>query len=68
MQAGELVTVYEDPITRKRPNGRARLVTRRPRQEVIAGYTLERWDVRFAGERDIYQRWIWTAPGTEGGD
>ncbi len=60
MKVGDIVTVYEDPITRMKPEGKARLV------EKIRGVRLwftplERWKVRFLSDEDgeAFEREIW---------
>ena len=53
---GDYVVIYEDPMTRKKPEGRAQLV------EHIATHggtpVLQRWLVRFPNEHQTYQRII----------
>ena len=46
MKVGQIVTIYEDPITETRPEGDAELVT----QEDIYNDGLESWLVRFLDE------------------
>ena len=60
MKAGDIVSVYEDPITQTRLEGRAVLVNKvRDEMENIGGhYRIERWDVRFEGEDETYEREI----------
>lgn len=55
MKKGDIVTIYEDPITEKIPEGKAVLL--RP---VNSDEDLEWWEVRFKGEDDTYYRFIKT--------
>lgn len=55
MKVGDIVNVYEDPITEKKLEGKATLISR------IVGSnnsTYERWYVRFEGEHELYERSI----------
>jgi hypothetical protein len=56
LQAGNIVTIYEDPITETKPEGEARLV------EFVRddGDMLEFWFVHFSGDHisDRHQRAI----------
>ena len=53
MKAGDEVTIYEDPITQRQPEGNATLV------ELVSRLADgEIWEVRFKGEDDTYQRLI----------
>ena len=59
MKKGEIVTIYEDPLTEKKMEGKARLV-----EEIVSDPPLESWYVRFIGEEsDEYVRWIKTKGG-----
>ena len=69
MRPGDVVMVYQDPITEKRPEGKARLARRlgfrprmvtpdqaralKPEDDVV-----RRWLVRFEGETETRERWI----------
>ncbi len=55
MKKFELVTVYEDPITCKKIEGKAKLI-RGPLDRHLQG--CERWDVRFLNEHTEYTREI----------
>jgi hypothetical protein len=47
--------VYEDPITKQKPEGKATLVRFLDRDDREIG---ERWMVRFIGDREVYARWV----------
>lgn len=51
MGANANVVIYDDPVTRRRPIGRARLISRIRTLGVIDGRDLELWTVRFHGDR-----------------
>jgi hypothetical protein len=51
---GETVTIYEDPVTKMKPEGNAKLI--RFVQALPNG--LEEWSVRFQGEQAKYFRTI----------
>jgi hypothetical protein len=55
MKPGDTVTIYKDPITKTKPEGRATLV--RFIAEVHGG---EMWEVRFEGEAETYTRLVAT--------
>ena len=61
-----MVAIYEDPITEKRPEGKARLV-RRLNADHEGGMTLERWLVRFEGDAQDFERWVRVAEMADGG-
>ena len=48
------VTIYEDPITRSKPEGLATLLRR---VEDVDGGLLERWVVKFPGDAPV-ERWV----------
>lgn len=50
---GQKVNIYHDPITQQKLEGKATLVKFCHEDD-----TLEHWDVRFKGEREVYQRWV----------
>ena len=47
MKRGDVVTIYEDPITRKKVEGKARLVRL---LSALPDDNLERWEVHFTGD------------------
>lgn len=49
MKKGQVVTIYEDPITQTKVEGQARLL----RKECDLGDGLEYWAVKFLGYEDI---------------
>ena len=56
MKQGDIVTIYEDPFTRKKPEGKAKLLAlleaaKRPRD-------LQRWSVKFLSDGFIAERFI----------
>ena len=61
MRKGDNVTIYEDPVTETRSEGRAKLVKNR---NIDGGFFEDRqmhhWSVRFLEdpERVLYDRWI----------
>lgn len=55
MKRGDLVTIYEDPLTEKRSEGEAYLVSNLARARVD-GLTVERWMVRFVGYTEEVER------------
>jgi len=58
---GATVTIFEDPLTQNREEGKARLVKFiRPE-----GVEFEWWEVRFEGERRLTERKILTKRGFE---
>ena len=63
MKVGEIVMIYEDPITRQKPEGKAVLL----RKIADMGDSLERWAVRFEGDGadSIYERNIRVEPKPE---
>lgn len=59
MKAGDVVTVYQDPISRTQPEGEARLVRCIDKgADPAAPQRLERWKVRFVGDRETFVRTI----------
>ena len=61
MKQGDKVMVYQDPITQKKPEGVARLVYVEDENEgVYDGRLVQRWFVKFVGERQGYSRTILT--------
>ena len=56
LKKGDRVAVYQDPVTRKDPEGAATLLKR---GEAFPDGDLERWWVEFDGERGAkYERWV----------
>jgi hypothetical protein len=51
MKQGETVTIYEDPITCQKSEGKAKLVRR-----IMVDGDLEYWEVESLGEH--FRRWI----------
>jgi uncharacterized protein with PIN domain len=56
MKQGDIVTIYEDPFTRKKPEGKAKLLVlieaaRRPRD-------FQRWSVKFLSDGFVAERFI----------
>lgn len=61
MKAGDLVTIYEDPLTEKKPEGEAKLIRRTavsPLQKCKDGMGLEQWLVEFLSDKAKCYRWI----------
>lgn len=57
MKKGDIVTIYEDPITKKNPEGKAKLVNRLDEDSIWTGeYLIDVWSVRFLGEKTLYFR------------
>lgn len=56
MKQGDIVNVYEDPITMQKLEGKAKLVCKIC--EVGQSKGFERWEVRFEGEVETYSRII----------
>lgn len=54
LRRGRDVTVYEDPITRQKPEGIARLI----RDAEFQDEDLSSWDVRFHGDDAVVRRWV----------
>ena len=53
MKSGDFVTVYEDPLTEKKLEGKAELVTLLKDEE-----DKQFWLVEFHGEAGLFGRWI----------
>jgi len=61
LKKGDKVVIFEDPMTREKPEGNARLVLFMSRDTfMLKGelHNLEDWMVRFPPERHQYQRRI----------
>lgn len=58
MRIGDVVTIYEDPLTRKKVEGRAKL---RRLWQTDNENRLEYWEVRFP-EGFVADRWVVKAP------
>jgi len=54
MQKGDIVMIYEDPITEQKPEGKAKLL------KLILGstYELETWQVKFLNDGVVTARHI----------
>lgn len=51
MKKGDIVTIYEDPITEKKPEGRARIICKFISDlGEVEGFTLARYEVEFLNE------------------
>lgn len=50
---GQRVQIFQDPLSQLKPEGMATLV-----KFCHGDEGLEHWDVKFDGERQVYQRWI----------
>lgn len=55
LKAGDKVTIYKDPISQEKPEGKATLVER----ESIGMDGEEQWLVRFHGDSDLVSRCIY---------
>lgn len=53
-KAGDIVTIYEDPLTEQKPEGKAKLVQKVNEDEL----GLERWLVEFVEDGSQLYRWI----------
>ncbi len=53
-KVGDIVTIFEDPWSQKKPEGKARLIKRTR----ILDPALEYWEVQFEGEECTHWRWI----------
>ncbi len=59
MKRGQKVTIYQDPITRQRPEGKAKLIGRVSEIGVYEGHPVVRWQVEFADEPGVsYERTV----------
>lgn len=59
MRPGDIVTIYQDPITETKPEGKAKLVRRLSPAIVGSILGTERWNVEFVTERgQVYEREI----------
>jgi hypothetical protein len=54
MEQGQVVTIFEDPVTKKKPEGEAVLLELMWKDR-FPPY-MERWKVSFTGEDDVYER------------
>lgn len=54
MKKGDLVWIYEDPFTKERPEGEARLVRLISRHRFNQSY----WKVRFLRDKSVVDRMI----------
>ena len=53
IKPGTVVTIYQDPTTQSKPEGRARLY-----KLLIDGYDQQLWRVRFDEDNQYVERWI----------
>ena len=67
MKVGDVVTVYDDPITQTRSQGEAVLVhCEADDMGIYEGRRYQRWTVRFRGERRVHRsRFILEPEGEE---
>lgn len=47
MEKNSIATIYEDPITETRVEGRAKLIKKRGEVEIESGVFIEAWEVKF---------------------
>jgi len=52
MKAGDTVMIYEDPLTERKSEGKALLVSRHSVDGPFNGRSLEHWKVRFINDDD----------------
>lgn len=50
LEKGQIVTIYEDPITQKKPEGKAKLIKR---HHIVDN--MEYWQVEFLDEKGAYR-------------
>ena len=53
MKKGHIVTIYEEPLKRIKPEGKAQLIER-----WICEHDMEYWQVQFIEDGMITERWI----------
>lgn len=60
-RAGQIITIYQNPLSEEVPEGRARLLECefKPRPENDTGYGGELWLVRFLKTGEVKRRWIY---------
>lgn len=56
MEKGKIVMVYEDPITKKVPEGEAKLI--QPLGSEADAFQAEYWQVEFLSDNFIASRWV----------
>ena len=54
LKSGDIEMIYDDPITRKRPEGKARLM----KKLIPSPVGMEYWQVQFLSDRVITERFI----------
>jgi hypothetical protein len=54
MKKGDIVTIYEDPITQEKPEGEAQLIVK----ENVSD-ELQYWKVKFLDDGFVCERWIY---------
>ncbi len=58
MKLGDIVTIYENPLTHDRPEGEAKLIKHLREDKGIANYNF--WEVEFIKEPGVtFQRWVY---------
>ncbi len=57
LKKGQVVTIFEDPISRLKPEGKATLVKFESKDN-DGIYNMERWQVRFQGDSETFSRKI----------
>jgi len=57
MKVGDIVTIYEDPITCEHPEGKAKLISF-VKNDIRHEDELSLWYVQFPDDLTEYQRWI----------
>lgn len=55
MKKGDVVMIYQDPITQKKPEGKAKLLKLEIRDK---SGEMEYWKVLFKNEDETYFRWV----------
>ena len=53
-KVGQIVTIYEDPLTELKPEGKAVLLEKTEMETEDAEY----WIVSFEGKSDVFYRWV----------
>jgi len=56
MKKGDVINVYQDPFTKKHPEGKARLITRLIKAR--SKRDLEYWEVKFLSDGAIVNRHV----------
>lgn len=59
LKEGDVVKIYEDPITRKKLEGEAKLIDLQSREtDIHLDYYLEDWNISFPNKDGVYLRKI----------